>query len=86
MAMTEENRRLHNNIKRSIFGDSDEPASKGVLSTKRREKDLVSARIAEDTAAFLAAGKTIKQLPSEQVPPKKRPAMQQYGGGGFFEL
>lgn len=73
-------------VKSSLFNKPRQKAAGALGLAILKDKVAMSEQIERDTAAFLAAGKKIKELPSEQVPPKKRPAMQQYGGGGFFEL
>jgi len=82
MSLSAEEKKRQKQIKNNIFNGQIQKSVK----SKAQDRAELARKLAEDTEAFKASGGRVRKIPSQQVPPKKRPAMQQYGGGGFYEL
>lgn len=83
MAISPQEKDRQKALKNGLFNKPIRKPEGAIGVTIHKDKVAMSEKIERDTAAFLAAGKKIKELPSDQVPARKRPAMQQYGNSGF---
>ena len=76
------NRKMMNEAKNALFNSKIKKTPK---PTRQEDREALSRKLASDVEAFKASGGRVKHIPSKQVPPKKRPAMQHYGNGGFYQ-